>query len=377
MVKVSVVIPVYNVEKYLEDCLDSIVNQTLKDIEIICINDGSTDDSLAILNRYAENDNRMIVISQENGGHAVATNKGMSMATGEYLYLMDSDDIVKLNALEDTYNIAKEKNLDFVIFKAINYNDPEKRFYETEVYSMSNLLKAVGTNVFNYKDIPQDVMFNMSVTPWSKLYNREFIERIDAKFPVGLVFEDNVFFWRVLFNADRIYFHDEFLFTRRWYSTSSTTAGDKRFLDSIQVYNLIWKEFQEKGEFENNKVILYNRKVEIGYMRFSKIKPEFKNIYFEAWKEDLLKIFKNKGFFLDFFNNLKYKHKKIVEQVLISNSGYEFDILRSSYNLYQTNKDLSREIINLENEIHSLRKNNNEEIKRNEWRVTKNLENVF
>ena len=107
MVKISVVIPVYNVENYLEECLDSIVNQTMKDIEIICVNDGSTDGSLNILNDYAARDERFTVVSQENGGHAVATNRGMSMATGKYLYLMDSDDILKVEtALEDTYKIA-------------------------------------------------------------------------------------------------------------------------------------------------------------------------------------------------------------------------------------------------------------------------------
>lgn len=355
MVKVSVVIPIYNVENYLEDCLNSIVNQTLEDIEIICINDGSTDNSLDILNRYAEKDDRMTVITQENGGHAVATNRGMGMAKGKYLYLMDSDDIVELNTLEDTYNLAEEKNLDFVIFKAINYNDPEDRYYETEVYSMGNLLKVVGKNVFNYKDLPQNVLFNMSVTPWSKLYNREFVERIGAKFPEGLVFEDNVFFWQVMFNADRVYFYDEFLFTRRWYSSSSTTAGDKRFLDSIKVYNLIWEEFRKHNEFEKNKDVLYNRKVSIGSMRFSKIKPEFKNMYFEAWKEDLMKLFNDKDLYVDFFNNLTYKHKKIVEQVLIADNGFEFDILRKSYGLYQNNKHTSRDIIKLEKELNSLK----------------------
>ena len=348
MVKVSVVLPVYNVEDYLEDCLDSIVNQTLGDIEIICINDGSTDKSLEILNKYAEKDNRMIVISQENGGHAVATNMGMSMAKGEYLYLMDSDDIVKLNTLEDTYNIAKDSDLDFVIFKAINYNDSQDSYYETEVYSMPNLKKVVGTNVFNYKDLPENVLFNLSVTPWSKLYNREFIERIGAKFPEGLVFEDNVFFWQVIFNAERIYFHDEFLFIRRWYSTSSTTVGDKRFLDSIKVYNLIWEEFRKHGEFENHKKMLYNRKVNIGQMRFDKIKSEFKNLYFDAWKEDALNLFNDKELFSDFFDNLYYGNKKIFQRLLISDTGEEFQILRKTYDLYQSNKQLSREIADLE-----------------------------
>ena len=103
MVKVSVVLPVYNVEPYLRDCMDSIVNQTLTDIEIICVNDGSPDNSLDILNEYAAKDDRISVYDQENGGHAVATNRGIDLATGDYLFLMDSDDVLDLRALELTY----------------------------------------------------------------------------------------------------------------------------------------------------------------------------------------------------------------------------------------------------------------------------------
>lgn len=359
MVKVSVVIPVYNVENYLRDCLDTIVNQTLKDIEIICINDGSKDKSLDILNEYAEKDSRMTVISQENGGHAVATNYGMSLAKGKYLFLMDSDDILSLTALEDTYNLAEEKNVDFVLFKAINYDDATDSYYETEVYSMDKLAKKVGDKVFNYKDAG-DTIFDIAVTPWTKLYNREFIERIGAIFPPGLVFEDNVFFWKVFLSAERIYFHKEFLFTRRWYSTSSTTAGDKRFLDSIDVYNLVWDTFHDFGIFEDFKSTLYNRKVSLGYMRFSKIKPEFKDLYFDKWKKDLIKILEDEKLYEDFFNNLTYRHKKICEQVLISESGKEFDLLRRAYNLSNVNKDLLKENQKLKNEFNKLNKEKDE-----------------
>jgi len=111
VVKVSVVIPVYNVEDFLGECLDSICNQTLKDIEIICVNDGSKDSSLDILNEYALNDSRITVVDQENGGHAVATNRGMELATGEYLFLMDSDDILDVTALEKTSSLADERTL--------------------------------------------------------------------------------------------------------------------------------------------------------------------------------------------------------------------------------------------------------------------------
>ena len=153
MVKVSVIIPVYNVENYLEECMESIVNQTLTDIEIICINDGSSDNSLTILNKYAEKDNRITVHSQTNKGHAIATNRGMDLANGDFLFFMDSDDILDLKALELTYNAAIEKDVDFVLFKSLNYDDANDRYYETEVFSMNKIAAVVGENIFNYKDI--------------------------------------------------------------------------------------------------------------------------------------------------------------------------------------------------------------------------------
>ena len=104
MVKVSVIIPVYNVEQYLKECLDSVINQTLKDIEIICINDGSTDGSLKILEKYESLDDRIVVFSQENSGLSATRNKGMQLSSGEYVYFMDSDDYLELNALEELYN---------------------------------------------------------------------------------------------------------------------------------------------------------------------------------------------------------------------------------------------------------------------------------
>ena len=176
LVKISVVIPVYNVEDFLEECLESIINQTFKDIEVICINDGSTDSSLEILNSYKEKDKRFKIFSQENLGHAVATNKGISIAKGDYLFLMDSDDILNLSALEETYHYAKNKDVDFVIFQSINYIMDENRYYESPIYSLEKVSKVVGDKVFNYKDLG-DLIFEIPVTPWSKLYKTDFIKK--------------------------------------------------------------------------------------------------------------------------------------------------------------------------------------------------------
>ena len=105
-IKISIVVPVYNVERYLEQCLDSLINQTLKDIEIICVNDGSTDDSLCILKRYAEVDDRILIVSKVNSGYGHTMNTGMAMAKGEYLAIVESDDFVVPEMFEKLYDAA-------------------------------------------------------------------------------------------------------------------------------------------------------------------------------------------------------------------------------------------------------------------------------
>lgn len=329
MVKVSVIIPVYNVENYLEECMESIVNQTLTDIEIICINDGSSDNSLTILNKYAEKDNRITVHSQTNKGHAIATNRGMDLANGDFLFFMDSDDILDLKALELTYNAAIEKDVDFVLFKSLNYDDANDRYYETEVFSMNKIAAVVGENIFNYKDIGE-LMFGAIVTPWSKLYKRDFVMENNLRFPDGLIFEDNVFFYESLLKANRIYFLKEFLFIRRWYDSSSTTAGDSRFLDSITISNLIIDVFREQGEFDNYKSNLYNNKISIVFMRYNTIKEEFKELFFQAMKKDFTRLLDEK-YYSSFINSITDYNRKIFEHVILAQNSIEIDLIRRMY----------------------------------------------
>ena len=134
MVKVSVVIPFYNVEDYLGECLDSIINQTLDDIEIICVNDGSTDDSLKIVEELATSDDRIKIFSQENQGASASRNHGVKKTHGDYIYFMDSDDILELNALEDLYDFSVSNDLDILIFKMINFNDDTGEKYASNYY---------------------------------------------------------------------------------------------------------------------------------------------------------------------------------------------------------------------------------------------------
>ena len=121
MVKISIIVPVYNTEPYLEQCLDSIINQTLEDIEIICVNDGSTDNSLSILEEYASKDNRIRIINQENKGQGFARNNGLKNVNGEYVLFVDSDDWIELNTCEALYKKVNELDLDMLFFCATSY----------------------------------------------------------------------------------------------------------------------------------------------------------------------------------------------------------------------------------------------------------------
>ena len=127
MPKVSVIIPVYNVEKYLRECLDSVINQTLKDIEIICVDDGSSDGSLKILEEYAQKDNRIKVLKQEHGGVSCARNLALGGAAGEYMLCLDSDDYLELNTLESLYNRALNFDLDMLSFSGQYFDNSTKK----------------------------------------------------------------------------------------------------------------------------------------------------------------------------------------------------------------------------------------------------------
>ena len=367
MVEISVVIPVYNVEEFLGECLDSIVNQTFKDIEIICVNDGSPDNSLEILKEYSARDDRFIVIDQENGGHAVASNRGIDIAKGKYLFLMDSDDILDLNALEHTYNVAEEKNVDFVIFQAINYYMDKNELVEAENYSMNALADFVGDRVFNWREV-KDFAFKITVTPWSKLYNREFIIKNNIRFPKGLVFDDNVFFFDVFFAAERIAFHREHLFKRRWYSSSSTTSGGVKFLDYIPISGLIWDVFTKYGVFEEFKEKLFKKKIETVNHWYKGINEEFKQEYFDRMKADYIQLADDEEFFDDFLNTLTNKQKMIFDAVLESELYTEFDLkLEQKQLIYKNNKlkaDLYQELYK------------NRQIRRKQYHVKNNIKSL-
>lgn len=167
--------PVFNSESYLKESIGSILSQSLKDIEIICVDDGSTDDSLNILNKYESNNENMKVISQINKGPGGARNTGLKYAKGEYVYFIDSDDILRLDsALEELYRILKNNNLDLLIFPLLNYDNDTNEIFETKYFKMKDLYDSVGESIFTYKDI-SDILFSTCNSTCCKVYSKNFL----------------------------------------------------------------------------------------------------------------------------------------------------------------------------------------------------------
>lgn len=195
MAKVSVIVPVYNVEKYLKRCLDSLINQTLSDIDIICINDGSKDSSLQILEQYAQKDSRIVIYNQENSGLSVARNTGLEHASGEYIGFVDSDDWVDLDFYEKLYNSAKNNNADIAVADFIREHPNKKpkrlKLKEEKIYTT-----------------PEDKFMICKVhregCVWNKIYRTEFIKSINLKFVPKMYYEDRDFTIKSLYFSKKL-----------------------------------------------------------------------------------------------------------------------------------------------------------------------------
>ena len=367
MVKISVIIPIYNVENYIEECLDSVINQTLKDIEIICVNDGSTDGTLNILERYAKKDNRIKLINQKNSGLSASRNVGLDHATGEYVCFLDSDDYFELESFEELYNIASEKKLDFVFFKLINFDDETKVKERYEYFDLEYLKDVVGDKVFNYNDV-SNIVFSISVTAPGKLFNHDFIRGM--RFPEGLIYEDNPFFIEAMFKAKRVYLYDKYLYNRRVRSTSLTRSNTEKISDCISIFNLLTDITKSFGLYDKYKVNLYYKKLYNTYRIFKLVNEEDKEDFFNKINEDFSN-FQEEYESDPVFNALNNKLKLIFRSGIYSETYEEFELTIENHELRLKNKDLKKKNSNLKKEIKSIKTFNEQILNSNSWKITK------
>lgn len=174
--------PVYNVEKYLQECLDSIINQSFKDFEIICVNDGSTDKSLQILEEYAKKDSRFIVMSQQNLGAGEARNTGLKNASGKYVQFLDSDDYFEPNMLEELYNTAEKFSTDIVVCSAKRIDEDGNIVQNVNPSAHINFKCCPLNTPFSKDDYPDKIFSFYNAAPWNKLYLREMLIKYSLKF---------------------------------------------------------------------------------------------------------------------------------------------------------------------------------------------------
>ena len=258
--KVSVIMPCYNTAQYLHQALDSVVNQTLKDIEIICVNDGSTDNTLDIIKEYAAKDFRIKYIDKPNAGYGQTMNCGIDSATGEYIGILEPDDYLKLNMYETLYNKVKELDLD--IIKADYYQfEGEKN---QEKYKYTPVFAGADKTYYNRLLNPATdtkILYAFSTT-WAGIYRRSFIEKFNIRHneTPGASYQDNGFWAQTMYLAKRIYFlNSPFYYYRQDNSNQSMKKRNNVWTIPIE-YDFIDKVFDKHDELKSLKAIYVYRK---------------------------------------------------------------------------------------------------------------------
>ena len=236
---VSVIIPVYNTAAWLEDCIDSVVTQSLREIEIICVDDGSTDGSSEILRRWEREDPRIRVISQENGGLSYARNRGMERAVGRYVYFLDSDDRLVPGALEALVRISEEKELDVLLFSGtVDYESEELRKSKAGMDAYCRRTELVSEPVDGL-ELLRLALEHMPfcVIACTFFFNRRFLSEGGVTFREGIIHEDELFSVLILSRAKRVCCVAEAYYCYRVREGSLTTGDNlaKRFVGSVTV----------------------------------------------------------------------------------------------------------------------------------------------
>ena len=277
-IKISVIIPVYNVEKYIRQCLESVINQTFKDIEIIVVNDGTKDNSMKIIEEYFLNE-RIKIINKENGGLSSARNIGIQVAQGKYVYFVDSDDWIENDAIEILYKNCNDEDIvysNFYYYNEKNNKRKKERFYnsiETEKGKYS-LINAQGIHA------------------WNKLYKLSFLKENNLKFLENIIYEDLEFNFRSFFLTENVKFINRAKYNYR-VARDGSIMNDSKIEKSIYSINEIIKSF----------VDFYNRKDLDNFKKF-RLFLEIKKL--EIWKAKLLNKF-----------ILKEEYKEIEKEIKI------------------------------------------------------------
>jgi glycosyltransferase involved in cell wall biosynthesis len=291
-IKVSIIMSLFNVELYMRVAIESVLNQTLQEIELICINDGSTDYSLQTAEEYAAKDSRIKIITyEESKGQAYARNRGIDIAVGEYIGFVDGDDWVESTMFEKMYNNAKNNNSDVVCCAAILYNELLQQCdFGNTYYNMSLMPTQLDNIVYSHEETKSLLTGCINVALWNKIYRREFMNENNIRFPEYFIYEDMPFFYNVWFKAKRITQIREYLYYYRINRTGSTMSkiGNK-VLDRPAMVSLTYEMFKKLSYFKEIKTQTTAWIIDDLFHRFTLVEAAYRKEFFFLMK----KIFKN------------------------------------------------------------------------------------
>lgn len=267
MIKISIIVPVYNTASYLNKCIDSLLHQTMKDIEIILINDGSTDNSKNIIDQY--NDKRIVFVDKKNSGIGATRNLGINRAKGEYLAFIDSDDYVSKKFCEIMYNKAVSSDCDIVI---CDYYEDNNGFMPIK---FSNFKET------SLKDNPT-LINSINLGPCNKIFRRSLFDNKDNRFVENLKYEDAPLVCKLLCEANKIGKVNEFLHHYVIHNNSQTTIRDNRIFDILNIVDIIYNTLKKYDHLKNESLnlivmIITDYTIQQKYIDSSKIRNGFIN----------------------------------------------------------------------------------------------------
>ena len=335
MPKISILVPIYNVEKYLPQCLDSLVNQTLKDIEIICINDGSTDSSLEIIQEYINKDNRIKVISKQNSGYGDSMNQGLKLASGDYIGILESDDFTEPEMYEDLYNLADKNDADVAISDFYLYwtkNNKTKKVNSTSKYP--------DKKVTNIKETP--FLLRNKTTTWAAIYKRSLIQGNNICYLTtpGASYQDTSFRIKTISCADKIICtHKAYVHYRQDNANSSVKSKGKVFA--------ICEEYDTLTEFMNEhpEIKIYANSEKLinqwnGYMwNFKRVDEQFSDEFLERFYADFKKFNDAGEIDKHFFTKV---NKGLFELLLKDKTKFKEKCLKQKVSIFKKIKNFFR-----------------------------------
>ena len=300
MIKVSVIIPVYNVEKYLRQCLDSVIGQTLQEIEIICVDDGSTDRSLEILKEYTEIDSRVQILTQQNAGAGAARNNGMRHATGKYLSFLDADDFFDRKMLEYAYEKAESESADISVYKCDMYYTDRKEYVPANWVLKEKNLPPFPT--FSFRQISGNVFMTFMGWAWDKLFLKDFVDKYHLEFQEQRTTNDLFFVYSALVLAERItYIPEVLVHQRRDAADSLSKTREKSWTCFYEGLKALKAELQEYNIYEELEKDYINYALHFTLWNYETLaeptKSKLKEKLTDEWFKEMGIEGKNKNFF--------------------------------------------------------------------------------